>query len=661
MGEVSIKKNTVAEKASDIISVFLMLALVLITFFVYKIFITGNNKEYLSATLELLKMINSFLAIISVISCSILYKKTKKNTVFTLILVYIGLVIGIITDQFDYFTFISNEFYISDYIMISTSILRMLILYTILFPKSKLYKFIKENRGFSLIFVVIYSFIVGIIEKYLRGTILNIPDSVFVYYNVFLFISYYIIAIRLIFISLKEKSVIVGCFSVSLALLGIKAIYAIYAHTGLYFDIMLTSILITYISFISVIIGTVIELYLLYEESKILNEELQKFYNLAHYNSHTYMFICDNKFNVSYMNNKIKEGFSNDISNEKFRELILEIEDVKEKIPEILRELKRTGMWRGILTDVKKDEIIDCFIQLIHSDKGENQILVSYINISNNIRLESEIQAHKLNDIKKAEFISTLSHELKTPLNIFASSVQLLDSFSDGDKEEFVYKYKKHSPYLALNCKRMLRLINNIIDLTKIDVGMIKPNFGNYEIVSLIEEIALSIIPYGMSKNIDIEFDTNVEEKIMAFDFEKLERIMLNLLSNSIKYNKANGKIEVLLNDCGDSFNIAVRDTGIGIPSDKLEYIFERFRQVENRLRKSNEGSGIGLSLVKDLIEIQDGIIEVKSELGIGSEFKIKLPVKVLSEEHDFNKEYFDNDSNDLVKRMNIEFSDIYL
>ena len=171
----------------------------------------------------------------------------------------------------------------------------------------------------------------------------------------------------------------------------------------------------------------------------------------------------------------------------------------------------------------------------------------------------------------------------------------------------------------------------------------------------------MSVADFAKQNNIDLIFDTNVEEKIMAFDFEKLERIMLNLLSNSIKYNKANGKIEVLLNDCGDSFNIAVRDTGIGIPSDKLEYIFERFRQVENRLRKSNEGSGIGLSLVKDLIEIQDGIIEVKSELGIGSEFKIKLPVKVLSEEHDFNKEYFDNDSNDLVKRMNIEFSDIYL
>lgn len=653
MGEVSIKKNTVAEKASDIISVFLMLALVLITFFVYKIFITGNNKEYLSATLELLKMINSFLAIISVISCSILYKKTKKNTVFTLILVYIGLAIGIITDQFDYFTFISNEFYISDYIMISTSILRMLILYTILFPKSKLYKFIKENRGFSLIFVVIYSFIVGIIEKYLRGTILNIPDSVFVYYNVFLFISYYIIAIRLIFISLKEKSVIVGCFSVSLALLGIKAIYAIYVHTGLYFDIMLTSILITYISFISVIIGTVIELYLLYEESKILNEELQKFYNLAHYNSHTYMFICDNKFNVSYMNNKIKEGFSNDISNEKFRELILEIEDVKEKIPEILRELKRTGMWRGILTDVKKDEIIDCFIQLIHSDKGENQILVSYINISNNIRLESEIQAHKLNDIKKAEFISTLSHELKTPLNIFASSVQLLDSFSDGDKEEFVYKYKKHSPYLALNCKRMLRLINNIIDLTKIDVGMIKPNFGNYEIVSLIEEIALSTIPYGISKNIDIEFDTNVEEHYIKCDPNMIEKIVLNLLSNAIKYSKNNGYIKINLILESDIIRFIVSDNGIGIDEKIKGKIFDRFSRGDNSLNRLNEGSGVGLSIVKSMIDIHNGNVTVESVLGKGSTFEVQLPnIKIedeLEEIYEYNRD-----------KTVLELSDIY-
>lgn len=653
MGKVFIKEYTIAEKASKIISIFFMLALVMISFFVYKIFITGNNKEYLSATLELLKLINSFLAIISIISCSILYKKTKKNTVFALILVYIGLAIGIITDQFDYFTLVNNEFYISDYIMISTSMLRMMILYMLLFPKSKLYKFINEKRTFSVIFVIVYSFIIGIIEKYLRGTSLNIPENIFVYYNIFLFISYYIVAIKLIFMSFKEKSVIVGCFSVSLALLGIKAIYAIYAHSGSYFDIMLTSILITYISFISVIIGTVIELYLFYEESNIVNAELEKFYNLAHYNSHTNMFICDNKLNISYMNNKIKERFSNEISNEKFREVILSIEDIKGKMPQISKELKKTGMWRGIVTDVNRDEIIDCFIQLIHSSPGENQILVSYINISNNIRLESEIQAHKLNDIKKAEFISTLSHELKTPLNIFTSSVQLLDSFSDGDKEEFVYKYKKHSPALSLNCNRMLRLINNIIDLTKIDVGIIKPNFGNYEIVSLIEDIALSTIPFAMSKNIDIEFDTNVEEHYMKCDPNMIEKIVLNLLSNAIKYSKNNGNIKIDFILETDIVRFIVRDNGIGIAEQVRDKIFDRFSRGDNSLNRLNEGSGVGLSIVKSMVDIHNGNIIVASILDKGSTFEVQLPNIKIKDELDEIYEYSRG-------KTVLELSDIY-
>ncbi|WP_195999868.1 HAMP domain-containing sensor histidine kinase [Clostridium sp. 1001271B_151109_B4] len=653
MGKVFIKEYTMDEKASKIISIFFMLALVMILFFVYKIFIAGNNKEYLSATLELLKLINSFLAIISIISCLILYRKTKKNTVFVLILEYIGLAIGIITDQFDYFTLINDEFYISDYIMISTSMLRMIILYILFFPKSKLYKFINENRAFLVIFLILYSFIVGVIEKYLTVTILNIPDSIYFYYNIFLFISYYIIAIKLVFISLKEKSVIIGCFGVSLALLGIKAIYAIYAHSGSYFDIMLTSILITYISFISVIIGTVIELYLFYEESKIVNIELEKFYNLAHYNSHTNMFICDNKLNISYMNNKIKESFSNDISNERFKEVILEIEDIKEKIPQISEELKKTGMWRGILTDVKRDEIIDCFIQLIHSSSDENRILVSYINISNNIRLESEIQAHKLNDIKKAEFISTLSHELKTPLNIFSSSVQLLDSFSDEDKEEFVYKYKKHSPALRLNCNRMLRLINNIIDLTKIDGGIVEANFGNYEMVSLIEDIALSIIPFGRSKNIDIEFDTNVEEHYMKCDPSMIEKIVLNLLSNAIKYSKNNGNIKINFILETDIVRFIVSDNGIGIAEEVRDKIFDRFSRGDNSLNRLNEGSGVGLNIVKSMVDIHNGNIIVESILGKGSTFEVQLPNIKIKDELDKIYEYS-------CGKTVLELSDIY-
>ena len=316
----------------------------------------------------------------------------------------------------------------------------------------------------------------------------------------------------------------------------------------------------------------------------------------------------------------------------------------------VINEKKRIIYTQEINIDeqVKEFEII------------KEPFLDSYGNVAGVIATGRDVSHRREIEKLQQEFFVNISHELRTPLNLIFSSLQII-KFIKKESCEKEREFNKYINIIEQNSKRLLKLVNNLIDSTKMKCGYYKYNPKNGNVVSFIEDISMSVAEFAKQNNIDLIFDTNVEEKIMAFDFEKLERIMLNLLSNSIKYNKANGKIEVLLNDCGDSFNIAVRDTGIGIPSDKLEYIFERFRQVENRLRKSNEGSGIGLSLVKDLIEIQDGIIEVKSELGIGSEFKIKLPVKVLSEEHDFNKEYFDNDSNDLVKRMNIEFSDIYL
>ena len=171
----------------------------------------------------------------------------------------------------------------------------------------------------------------------------------------------------------------------------------------------------------------------------------------------------------------------------------------------------------------------------------------------------------------------------------------------------------------------------------------------------------MSVAEFAKQNDITLTFDTNVEEKVMAFDLEKLERTMLNLLSNSIKYNNSPGKIDVILKDCNETFNITVKDSGIGIPNDKLKVIFERFKQVENRLRKRSEGSGIGLSLVKDLIKIQGGIIEVKSEVGGGSEFTIKLPVKVVSDNGESKESNYRDLSDSMVTRMNIEFSDIYI
>ena len=317
---------------------------------------------------------------------------------------------------------------------------------------------------------------------------------------------------------------------------------------------------------------------------------------------------------------------------------------------EVIKEKKRKIYNEEITIDgqVREFEVI------------KEPFLDSYKNLVGIIVTGRDVTHRREIEKMQQEFFANISHELRTPLNLIFGSLQLIKSV----EKEVLEKRNSLNKYIDIidqNSKRLLKLVDNLIDSTRMKCGYYKYNPKNYDIVSFVENISMSVADFAKQNNIDLIFDTDVEEKIMAFDLEKLERIMLNLLSNSIKYNKAQGQIEVLLNDCNDTFVIRVKDTGVGIPSDKLMYIFERFRQVENRFNKSTKGSGIGLSLVKDLIEIQGGTIEVKSELGVGSEFIIKLPVKILSDDSNIDKVYFNNDYHDLVKRMNIEFSDIYI
>jgi len=135
------------------------------------------------------------------------------------------------------------------------------------------------------------------------------------------------------------------------------------------------------------------------------------------------------------------------------------------------------------------------------------------------------------------------------------------------------------------------------------------------------------------SKGINLIFDTDVEEKTMACDPEKIDRIMLNLLSNAAKFTPSGGRVDVRLFDHGNELIISVKDTGIGIPKEKQKFIFERFRQANRDFNKNCEGSGIGLSLVKSLVEMHKGSIKVISEYGKGSEFIISLPVRIINEE----------------------------
>lgn len=262
----------------------------------------------------------------------------------------------------------------------------------------------------------------------------------------------------------------------------------------------------------------------------------------------------------------------------------------------------------------------------------------------------------ELNKLKDG-FFSNIKHEFRTPINMIMLSTQLLENRCeycglDNCKNCFI----KDIHRIKLNTLRILKISNNFIDLTGLQAGDIEYSPGNYDIVECVESVCNDINDYKKFKNITIIFDTVVEELVVSFDKVKLERVLLNLISNAIKFNHKDGTVIVSISLEEDFVNISVKDTGIGIKEEDLENIFNEFYNVEDRLVKSCEGLGIGLKLTKHLVEMHNGFISLKSSLGKGSEFIVRIP-NIIEEciSNVLDKVYYNR-----LEKIKIEFSDIY-
>lgn len=271
-------------------------------------------------------------------------------------------------------------------------------------------------------------------------------------------------------------------------------------------------------------------------------------------------------------------------------------------------------------------------------------------NIEESKSIDKEIE--KL----RSDFFSNLSHELGTPINTIMSSLQLLSFNIDTMKNVDINELKDISDIIRKNGFRLLKLTNNLVYVTELDAGEINLNLNPGDIVLFIENICMKASEFCKIKNINLVFDTNEEEYIGMFDRSIIEKIVLNLISNAIKYNKKNKDIEVNLNCSGDNIEIKVKDHGVGIPNRYTKRIFEKLSYVDDRLVKLNEGSGLGLYITSSLVKLCGGTINVESSLGEGSEFSIKLPLEKLEEDTILNERPILSG----FDQMSIEFSDIY-
>lgn len=277
---------------------------------------------------------------------------------------------------------------------------------------------------------------------------------------------------------------------------------------------------------------------------------------------------------------------------------------------------------------------ISIIIILIYNNSNRMQKLDRLVN-KRTSQLHEEMEKNKIlfNKVIEAErnknnYFINLSHELRTPLNVINSIEQLIRSFCVSEKELTKSKLENYMDIMKSNTDRLLNLINNIIDTSKIENGKYKLNKDDNNIVYVVEEATLSLKEAIESSGVELVFDTDVEEKIINCDKHDIERCIVNLVSNAQKFTPKGGVISVNIEDLGESVKITVEDTGIGIEKQYHDTIFDRFNQVVDLQSENKGGSGLGLTITKHIIDLHGGKIYIESQKNKGTRFIMILPIK---------------------------------
>ncbi len=234
-------------------------------------------------------------------------------------------------------------------------------------------------------------------------------------------------------------------------------------------------------------------------------------------------------------------------------------------------------------------------------------------------------------DTIKTQLYTNLTHEFRTPLTVIAG-------MTDQIEAEPQKWFKEGLKMIKRNTQNLLSIVNQMLNLRKLESGSMKINMIQTDVIPYLKYLFESFQSYAESKDIRVHFICNMDDCLMDYDPEKMQRIVSNLMSNAIKFTKRGGNVYMMVQDqgkivfgeskMGTSFlTLKVRDTGVGISEDKLPYVFDRFYQVDDSTTREGEGTGIGLTLTKALVNLLGGEISLTSQMGKGSEFTVRLPI----------------------------------
>lgn len=300
---------------------------------------------------------------------------------------------------------------------------------------------------------------------------------------------------------------------------------------------------------------------------------------------------------------------------------------------------------------------LDVDIFLSYEDKETTIVYIHDISdINENEKATKELEEYLEEDRLKQEFFANISHELKTPINSIFTALQMDNLYlSEGNMEGM----KKNRMVIKQNCLRLIRTINNFIDANKVSEGYITPDFKIYNIVELVENISDSCNKYIKLAENTLIFDSEEEEVYVNCDKEMITRIILNILSNSVKYGKKGGSIKInIYSESENTVSIKVKNDGMKIGKEIIPYIFDKFTKLNKAFNRLKEGSGLGLFLTKALVELQGGNIKLISN-SKGNGFIITMCRINETNKYEFMHEELA--INSLEEKVDVEFSDIYI
>jgi len=252
---------------------------------------------------------------------------------------------------------------------------------------------------------------------------------------------------------------------------------------------------------------------------------------------------------------------------------------------------------------------------------GLRRYELNRVKLKDKIKMDEAVFKEKEEtDKMKSRFFANISHEFRTPLTLILGPAEKINSQTSNN-------IIKDSGIIRRNSKRLLQLVNQLLDLSKLEAGKLKLEASKNNIVSFVKGIALSFESLSEEKDISLKIIPSKEYIESYFDKEKMIKILSNILSNSFKFTQTDGTITVSIIENENNVEIKIRDTGIGISHEEIPKLFDRFYQVDSSINREYEGTGIGLALTKELVELHHGNISVESELGQWTEFTISLPL----------------------------------